>query len=109
MISNPVSLGSLRILISGTESDVLDSKKTRWMKGITIFAPASLTSTVTVKVSGDDGGSFQTLYSGGTQVEVPAGSAVAIDYVGWDALRLVSASAEAAERVFVIKGVEEVR
>jgi len=79
------------------------------LRGLSIFAPAALTGLCKVKVSGDGGTTYQYLQSGGADVEVGAGDCVVIDYAGFDSILIHSASAEAADRSFVLKGVEETR
>lgn len=63
----------------------------------------TLTGTVTVEVSYDSGSSWRTLQSGGANVEVGADDSVVIRARPvWDRLRLVSGSAEGADRDFLV-------
>jgi hypothetical protein len=69
---------------------------------ITIFTPATLTSTgVTLGVEPSSSGTnFVTLQSGGTDVVLPAGRATIISPPAFKQLRIESSSAEGADRVF---------
>lgn len=106
MRNQPIGLGTLTVASGQTDSAALEFRK-KPLRGITVFAPAALTGTVNIQVSGDAGSTWNDLYSGGIVVEVPAGSAVAVDFVGWDQLRIHSDASEGADRAFVIKGIED--
>jgi hypothetical protein len=71
-----------------------------------IFAPAALTGAVHVEVSPEKdatAGSFVTMVDGtGADVVIPAGKAMNLPAATFRDLRLVSASAEAADRVFTL-------
>ena len=86
----------------------------RALRGITIFAPASLTGTITVEVTGNldaelsSSVRWATLQSGGADIEVGASEAVPVDFVGYHAVRLASDSTEGSPREFIVSGVEEI-
>lgn len=97
-------LPDLVISNGGTTSGALISalQDADW---ITIYAPSTLTGTVTVQVSDVD--SNQTWYDltvvdGTADITIPAGNAVAIRYTGYKSLRLSSSAAEGAERTFAV-------
>src|SRR5262245_13066519 len=75
----------------------------RW--DVTIKAPAVLTGTVKVDVADSPTGTFANLQSGGADIGIPAGKATSISPLVARALRLFSASTEAADRDFVVSGV----
>ncbi len=112
----PIDLGSLVIPQDQQESSFIDFRK-KPLRGIIIFAPLELNGAVTMEVSGNfflqlsnpELITWQKLQSGGQNIPVGANQAVPLDFVGWDAFRLVSnqAGGESVERVFVVKGVEE--
>ena len=91
---------------AGTDSNkvnLIDNSDRRPLH-MTVFAPAALTGTVTVKVSDVVGGTMVTLQSGGVDVTIAAGKAVAIGIIIAAEVQLVSSGAEAAERVFPVMG-----
>jgi len=104
-------IGELTIPSGNTNSNVIDFRKLP-LSGITIFAPAELTGTVKIYVSPsiDSYGTsyWNLLQSGGSDIEIGAGDAVPLDYVGWHHLKLVSGSNEAAARKFILLGVEDI-
>ena len=109
MRNQPIDMGSLTIPSGQTTSPHLNMRR-KPLRGMSIFSPAALTGTVSIEVSGDlneDVPTWQNLQSGAADIVVGAAECVPIDYVGWDGLRFVSASAEAADRTFKMKGVEE--
>jgi hypothetical protein len=71
---------------------------------ITIFTPATLTSTgITIGVEPTSSGTnFVTLQSGGSDVVLPAGRATIISPPAFKQLRLESSSAEGADRTFAL-------
>lgn len=111
-------IGTLTIANNGTVSTELTASTVKnkiplgaivdWV----IYAPASLTGTVTVYVSYLDApssGDWRALQiSSGTDVTIPAAKAVVVPCGGARALRVVSGSAEGAERIFYIVGQYEV-
>ena len=75
-----------------------------------ISAPAALTGTVTVEVAPDDeapAGDFRQLSVAGADLTIAAGDSVLVPCGSCRDLRLVSSSAEAAARAFVITLVTE--
>lgn|SRR6266853_2664540 len=97
----------LTIANGGTDSNIVVGTDGRVgfgsSHGITIWAPAALTGVITVLVSYllTPTVEFDTLQlTPGTDVTIAAGKAVVIPHPGFYALRLHSASAEGAQRVF---------
>src|SRR5262245_6105991 len=76
----------------------------RWDVTIKALSPV-LTGTVKVDVADSPTGTFATLQSGGADITIPAGKATPISPLVDRALRLFSASTEAADRDFVVRGV----
>ena len=96
-------MGNLVIASSGTTTPERTAKADYGdAENIVIFAPATLTGTVTVEVSDVPGGTFVPLQSGGADVTLPAGKATTITEVGFPAMRFKSGSAEAAARTFIL-------
>jgi hypothetical protein len=103
-LTHPLDLGSCVIQNGGTTSSEVNVEGKR-LSGIIIYAPAALTDTCHVKVSGDHGATYQFLQSGGSNIEVGAGDAVAISFCAFHRIIILSGGAEGAERTFVVKGV----
>lgn len=76
-------------------------------KQLVITAPATLPETITVQVSEDGGSTWAPLDIGSGDVTIAAGVELTIENHGWTAIRLVSGGATAADRTFIVKGVEE--
>lgn len=95
------------IASAGTTSEEisLQDNAARRSCDLTIFGPPALTGTVTVQVAEEPGGTFVALQSGGSDVTLPAVKATVINGLTAGAIRFVSSGAEAAERVFNIRGV----
>lgn len=108
-----VYLATMRIASAGTDSPDFTSyasaRVLRTISALSIQAPAALTGTVTVQVPDSIGSSpsYQTLQSGGADVQVTAGDAIPITRVPFHGFRLHSGSAEGANRDFVIMGEEK--
>ena len=92
-----VALDNLVIANSGTTSNALTANDLKFVEGVTIFGPSALTGTATVQVS-YDGTNFLALQSGGADVTVTAAKALSINPLAAKGLRVVSGSAEGAER-----------
>ncbi len=75
--------------------------------GFIIAAPAALTAACTVQVSLDDGVTWNTLQSNGSDVVVGAGKTIVITHGGWDQMRIHSAGAEGAQRNFQVNAVDK--
>jgi hypothetical protein len=106
-----ISLGSLTIASGGTTSGELSYNNTRFMRSISITAPAALTGTVTVEANyaRTGTGAWGTLTDEfGDDVTVAAGKVRVVQPVGGARLRLKSSGAEGADRVFYILGEERV-
>jgi len=97
---------TLTIPNTGTESNILNLLEggARHRVTLLIIAPAALTGTITIEVAKTTTGTFGTLQSGGTDVNLTAGDATVIDIMTVGALKIVSSSAEAAARAFEILG-----
>lgn len=99
-------LPDLVIANGQTESNVLTKADFHGAAQFVIGAPATLTGTVTISISLDDGVSYQTLQSDGTDIELAAAKATAILVEGWDRMKLASSLSEVAERTFKVKAIE---
>lgn len=99
----------LVIPISTQPSNAVDIDAFGVARGFAIQAPATLSGTVTVEVSLDEGSSFAALQSGGVDITVGGGKCVVIDFMAWDQLRLNSdaGGGEGAERIFKFRAVRE--
>lgn len=69
---------------------------------ILIMAPAVLTGVVTVHVCDTEGGTFQPLTSGGSNVTLAAAKATPLAPGLGRFLKIISGSAEAADRAFIL-------
>ena len=117
MRNQPIHLpnGTLTIPVSGIAdvSNHIDMRKMP-LRGITIFGPDTLTGTVSLEVSPNLDAElpsvvrWNNLQSGGSDIVIGADEAVPLDFICWQGLRLSSGSAEGADRVFKILGVEEI-
>jgi hypothetical protein len=78
-------------------------------KELLIAAPATLTGTVTVRVS-LDGGTTYVDYGevAGTDLTVGAGNTVRVQNLGFTHLKVESGSNEGADRAFVVRAVEQI-
>lgn len=97
------AFGTLTIASGGTTSGVVRPNEG---DSITIFAPSSLTGTITVEIEPTaTGTSFCTLTSGGSNVTIAASAALIISPANFGQLRLKSGSTELADRTFtLVKG-----
>ena len=82
-----------------TDTLSLTRKGRRGRYMVTVFAPATLAETVTVRVAPSAGATFRILQSAGADLAVGAGDAITFDLVA-GALRLVAGSAVGADRTF---------
>jgi hypothetical protein len=91
------------VAISGTESNSLGHEADlNFADGLSIQAPATLTSaSVTVEVS-QDGSTWASLQSGGSDVTFAAGEVLVVTDVYWNYVRLKTASAEGSARTFSV-------
>ncbi|CAB4165077.1 hypothetical protein UFOVP1537_51 [uncultured Caudovirales phage] len=105
------TVGTFTILSGATTSEKLSAilskgqakDLTGGMRNLTIFAPATLTGTVTVKIAPTEAATtFNTLTKDGTDVTVAAGKTATVTTGAFKDLQLVSGSAEGADRVFTI-------
>jgi len=84
-------------------------------EALVIYAPAALTGTVTLQVAPDREASerdqsgaaaaaivWATMQSGGSDITIPAGKALTLTDIGFRQMRLVSGSAEGADRTFKV-------
>lgn len=104
----PVVLPDLVFPISTSITNAIDLTDPRF-QAIVIYSPAALTGVVTVEVSGDGGVTFQTLRSVGADVALAIDEATPITMIIYDQIQLVSDGVEAAERTFVVRGLERQR
>lgn len=75
--------------------------------GLTIYAPATITGTITVQVEPTSTGtSFVALQSGGSDITLPASKATVISPIAFRQIRLITGTTEASARTFTItKGI----
>lgn|SRR5512135_715977 len=101
-----VFLGTLSIPNAGTDSPVLDADVFGQFEAITVFAPATVTGTITVQVGIDDANpasAFDTLQSPpGTDVALAGAKAITISPPCFPQFRIHSSAAEAAQRDFKV-------
>ena len=95
---------TLTIANGGTTSNVISFAEARGPVAILIIGPAALTAAVTLQVATTETGTFVPLQSGGSDITIPAAKGTQITMSTPGAMRLVSAGAEGAERVFGILG-----
>lgn len=95
------SVVSSQIASGQTESEVLDLDDFKGAFGFVIGGPATLPETITVEVSFDNS-TFYTLQSSGNDVEISAGDAVPITFLGWKYMKLVAGSAVGSDRDFEV-------
>ena len=94
-------LPTLTIANAGTESNAIGGFDDA--EALTLYAPATLTGTVTVEVEPTIGGSsFVDLTSAGSDVTIGAGNALVLSPITFRQLRLSSSLAEGAERSFSV-------
>ena len=76
---------------------------------VAIYGPPTLTGTCVVAVSSDNGATFKTLQSGGSDIAVAADKCVVIDVplALFDEIRIESDGAEGGERTFSFIFAEE--
>lgn len=106
MRNQPISLGTVTISTSAQASSAIDLDR-KYIRSLVIGAPAAVTGTINVQISLDKQESWLYLQSGSTDIDIPAARCVVIDCVGYDAVRVYSSSAEAVDRIFTVKAVEE--
>lgn len=95
----------LTIPSGATESDVLDMRVGKAAAlDVLLVAPVALTGTVSVHVAVTPTRTFRALQSGGIDVTLTANKATQLDPLSAGALKLVSSSAELADRLFELKG-----
>lgn len=95
---------TLTISNGDTESSELDLKgtaKRQWV--MKISGPSALTGTITIQTAEKTGGTYNTLQSGGSDINVSAGKQVIIDPLIAGALKLVSSGAEGDDRTFQLE------
>ena len=89
----------MTIANNGSTSNAVGVLDDGW--AIWIYAPATLTGTITLEVEASSTGtSFVTQQSGGSDVTIPAGKATPLSPIGFRQMRVTSNAAEGAERVF---------
>jgi len=105
MASNSRTVNSLVIPNGSSVSNSLSRSELNDLRGadaLCIQAPSSATnSTFTLEVSADES-TWVDLQSGGTDVTLGLGKALTLDTLPFMALRLSGASAEGAERTFLV-------
>lgn len=111
--SGVVGTGTIKIANGGTTSGTLTDtaanngaalsdgqlKVLKTARSLTIAGPSALTGAVKVEVT-IDGSNWHELNQAGSDVSVAANDAVTITNMAWLNLRVKSAGAEGAERVF---------
>jgi hypothetical protein len=92
---------TLTIASGGTASGEL---RVMQPMALTIYAPATLPETVTVRVAPALGGTFTDFQDGGSDVTIPAGGSVVVQILHAGALKLEAGGAAAADRAFRVLG-----
>lgn len=86
-----------------TFSNAIVGKMLGNAKAITVYAPATLTGTVTVQVAADEvSPTYVDLYNGATAATCPVSRGTRWELAGHRALRLNSSAGEAAARTFEV-------
>ena len=103
-----VFLGNMVIANGGTASGSLGGRLLRTIRSLTIHGPSALTGTATLQSLDAVGGSAWTpVQSGGSDVTVTAAKALVLTEVPFGTIRILSGSAESAERKFPVWGEEK--
>lgn len=103
------TLPNLIIEQGQTKSNALAFNDLRFVTSLVLSAPEALTGTVTVEVTGRRNPAetdWKNLTTGGSVVTASAGEGLPITDVAFAGFRLVSDSAEAEKRTFVVSGRE---
>lgn len=101
-------LGTLTIANSETTSNIIGSRSYSALTGLVFFNPAAFTNAIHVEVArnhDDDGTNMVDAYLAGTQVTLTAGEMDQWNIQAFEAMRIVSASTEGAERIVLVYGV----
>lgn len=77
-------------------------------KYLVIGAPATLPEVITVTISLDDGVTYHTLQSGGSDIVIGAGKAVVILAQGWTHMKINAGGAVGGDRTFKVNAVESI-
>lgn len=103
MRNQPIRLGTLTIASAGTDSPSLDLKR-KPVVAITVYAPATLTGTITIQVSHDD----STWATHPVTAGLAASTVVVIEPIAFSYLRIHSNAAEGGNRDFVLEAAEDI-
>jgi hypothetical protein len=108
MSRHPVSFPDLVIASGQTDSNVISNKVgIGTLIDFIIFAPATLTGTVTLYLGADENMALANMvpfYVNGSNVTIAAGKATPISAASFRSLALKSGSAEGATRTFQVRG-----
>lgn len=100
-------LPPLVIASTGTTSNTIEARGSFGQADVLVFqAPATLTGTVTLQASLDGSTFAPVTDEAGSDVTLAAGKIRTVENPGWVSLRLVSGSAEAATRTFLVRALE---
>lgn len=103
-----VDLGLFTIANGGTASSSLDF--TRWRsqaEAMRIIGPGTLTGTVKLQFSLDGSTNWTDVQSAGADITIPADGTVRVNDIGRGYYRLLSSSAEGAQRIFTVQGFDD--
>ena len=95
------NLGTLVISSGGTDSTAI-TKYLDDAKTVSIWAPATVTGTIGIEISFDEGTTYMDLTSGGSHVTIAGGNSVTITDPGFNGLRVISGSTETDTRTFTV-------
>lgn len=90
-----------------TESNVVSGHELSGARGMGIGAPAELDGTLTILVSHDDGVTWHTQQSGGSDIEIAVGKSVSLSEITWTRMKIKSSVAESPARTIPTTIVEE--
>ncbi len=103
-----VFLGNMVIANGGTVSSTVGGRLLRTVRSIAIHGPSALTGTATLQAADDVAESaFIPVQSGGSDVTITAVKTLTLTETPFGTLRIVSGSAEGAERTFPVWGEEK--
>lgn len=85
-------------------SNVSNVRSTKGARHITIYAPAALTQTITLRACNTESGTFTSHQSGGQDITIAAAKSVTVTPAAFSFFKLQTTSGnEGADRVFIVE------